>query len=265
MKKGDVDRSGEVNAKDALYILKYDVGLLDLSDKQKELAEVEEDGEVNAKDALCILKYDVGLINGFTPEDFQKAWEEQMEQKFGVSKKLLDIMGVEWYRRTDIPPESYMVDSPVRCDLQGYNQCWAYSIAMILRYLGEDITGEAFFEEFPFKSEDNTAIPEYLADYLRTREGYNVHLYMGDQMDLKDAVSKYGIVMLFLHTSPGSSSWHYMDLTGYDKQYYYFSDPLSSLPLSDRYNQLLYPEELEEIWHTEYPEYSYLFYVLEKE
>ncbi len=265
MKKGDVDKSGKVNSEDALCILKYDVKLLELDEEQMELADVDGEPGINASDALCILKYDVRLIDGFTPEDFQRAWEKRMEEKFGVSKEWLDYMGVEWYRRTSMPPKSYMVDKPIRCDLQGYNQCWAYSLAMIFRYLGEDITGEEFFQEFPWMNEDNTAYPEPLAAYLKEREGYNVHLYMGDQMDLKDAVSKHGLVMLLLETSRTHKVWHYMDLSGYDEQYYYFCNPLSTIDISDRYNQVLYPEELEEMWNTEYPDYSYLFFVIDKE
>lgn len=264
-KLGDVNNDGIIDTKDALCILKYIAGLIDLDESAKERADVDGQPGIGTKDALCILKYVVGIFDGFEPEDFQRAWEKQMEQKFGVPKEWLYGMGVEWYHRTDTPPKSYMVDKPIRSDLQGDMQCWAYSVAMILRYLGEDITGEEFFQEFPWKNEDNGAYAVPLADYLKRRAGYKAHFYMGDQMDLKDAVSKHGLVMVLVQLNREKNIWHYMDISGYDEKYYYICDPLSTLAISDRYNKVFYPEELEEQWQTIYPEYSYLFYVIEKE
>ena len=80
LKKGDVDQDGFVTSDDALCILKYVGGITELDEKAKELADVDGAAGITTDDALFVLKYVVGLIDGFTPEDFHKAWEKQMEQ-----------------------------------------------------------------------------------------------------------------------------------------------------------------------------------------
>lgn len=61
VKLGDVNNDNVIDAKDALAVLKYDVGL-EQNDFTVAAADVNIDGEVDAKDALEILKHDVGLI-----------------------------------------------------------------------------------------------------------------------------------------------------------------------------------------------------------
>ncbi len=65
---GDVDENDAVNAKDALLVLKFAVGKLELTQNQMLAAEVNGDGELDAKDALNILKYAVGKIAEFPVE-----------------------------------------------------------------------------------------------------------------------------------------------------------------------------------------------------
>ncbi len=63
---GDVNADNNINAKDALEVLKYAVGKTMFTDVQKILADVNQDISFNAKDALDILKYAVGKIPAFT-------------------------------------------------------------------------------------------------------------------------------------------------------------------------------------------------------
>ncbi len=65
---GDVNEDGEINAKDALEVLKFAVGKTLLTQKQQKAAEVIGDEDINAKDALEILKYSVQKINKFPVE-----------------------------------------------------------------------------------------------------------------------------------------------------------------------------------------------------
>lgn len=61
--KGDVNGDGNIDALDALKILKYDVGLSELKNEFLEAGNVNSATEVNALDALKILKYDVNLVD----------------------------------------------------------------------------------------------------------------------------------------------------------------------------------------------------------
>lgn len=65
---GDVDGNGSINSNDALGVLSYCVGNIDLSDKRLTAADVNADGHVDSRDALNILEYSVGLIPSFKAE-----------------------------------------------------------------------------------------------------------------------------------------------------------------------------------------------------
>lgn len=61
---GDVNSNGAIDLHDAIMILQYNVGLIQIDDLQK--ADVNLDGNIDVKDAILVLKYIVGLIEDFT-------------------------------------------------------------------------------------------------------------------------------------------------------------------------------------------------------
>ena len=63
IKKGDCNGDGNVNSADALSILKYSVGTLNLNNENLKAANANNDDKVNSADALLILKYSVGNAN----------------------------------------------------------------------------------------------------------------------------------------------------------------------------------------------------------
>ncbi|MBR5714243.1 MAG: dockerin type I repeat-containing protein, partial [Clostridia bacterium] len=64
---GVVDGNGEVNANDALLILRYSLGLIS-SLPYPEAADVDGNGAINANDALLVLRFSLGLIDHFPAE-----------------------------------------------------------------------------------------------------------------------------------------------------------------------------------------------------
>ena len=58
---GDVDGNGIVNANDALMIMRYSLGLIQLTDAQLAVSDVNGDGEVNANDALFLMRRALGI------------------------------------------------------------------------------------------------------------------------------------------------------------------------------------------------------------
>ena len=77
VKYGDLDANQEVNAKDALSVLKNAVGKQEFNEVETLLADVNLDTAVNAKDALEILKYAVGKIGSFTAGNFYQITQEE--------------------------------------------------------------------------------------------------------------------------------------------------------------------------------------------
>ena len=64
--KGDVNMDGQIDASDALLVLKYAAKIIDFNAEQINVADVDNsEGVVNSSDALLILKYAARLIEGF--------------------------------------------------------------------------------------------------------------------------------------------------------------------------------------------------------
>lgn len=61
VKKGDVNGDGNINAKDAVDVLKYNAGVLKLDDAKLKAGDVNGDSAVNALDAVAILKHNAGV------------------------------------------------------------------------------------------------------------------------------------------------------------------------------------------------------------
>lgn len=59
---GDVNFDGVVNASDAILIMRYALGLIDLSEKQLIAANINTDIAINASDAIVIMRLTLGLI-----------------------------------------------------------------------------------------------------------------------------------------------------------------------------------------------------------
>ncbi len=69
LRYGDVNGDGQVNAADALEVLRFAVHKGELSDEAQTAAEVSGDGAINAADALLILRQAVGKLNRFPVEE----------------------------------------------------------------------------------------------------------------------------------------------------------------------------------------------------
>ena len=62
---GDVNGDNIIDYNDAVMLLQFDSGLINLISTERKLGDVNKDGLVNYNDAVQILKYDAGLITDF--------------------------------------------------------------------------------------------------------------------------------------------------------------------------------------------------------
>ncbi|MBE6703787.1 MAG: hypothetical protein E7583_00850 [Ruminococcaceae bacterium] len=62
---GDVNMDGSVDLFDAIAVLQYDAGIVDLSDAAYALGDVNYDDSVDLFDAIAILQYEAGIIEEF--------------------------------------------------------------------------------------------------------------------------------------------------------------------------------------------------------
>lgn len=71
---GDVNGDGDINNLDAVYVLKYDAGIIALTEAQLKAADVSGDEVADNQDAALILKFDAGCIQGFPSQYPQGAY-----------------------------------------------------------------------------------------------------------------------------------------------------------------------------------------------
>ncbi len=62
---GDVGQTGDLTIKDAIMVLQYIVGLIDLTEEQRIAADANGDGVINVKDAIQVLRWIVLLDCGW--------------------------------------------------------------------------------------------------------------------------------------------------------------------------------------------------------
>lgn len=60
--KGDTNSDGKIDSTDALNVLQYAVGLINIEKINQSLYDVDENGSINSSDALLILQYSINLI-----------------------------------------------------------------------------------------------------------------------------------------------------------------------------------------------------------
>lgn len=183
------------------------------------------------------------------------------------STPLTALDGVNIYQGTmkeDEIPESFMISDPVRIDRQGANMCSGYALALILRYYGEDITGEEVYNGFAEKDPDGSVWMGTMIDYIDATGKYKATLYTGTLDNLKEALNKGYPVLIAGKVSYEETGLHDMVLTGYDKDYVYIADSYLFKEESDYYNRKVDYDEFAFMWDTEIVGGTQLFMVVEK-
>lgn len=118
-------------------------------------------------------------------------------------------------------------DVPVNTDfeLQGKNQCAAYSTAFVLRNSGIKAKGIEVYAQIPFKIPiSGYVLPKGVISYLQS-QGLKPMIYKGDLSTLKASLVQ-GTVPIIVLVGNGLFWQHYMTLVGFDddKSELYFVD-----------------------------------------
>lgn len=127
LKNGDLDGNSEVNNIDAVWILKYDAAITELSKAQLIAADVNADGEVDNLDAAMVLQYDAGLIDGFPadetvseePSFSEETSEIQYPEGAYVVKRFNALSEVDWDAVPKADIDTYKWVNSVEYDAYG--------------------------------------------------------------------------------------------------------------------------------------------------
>ena len=100
-------------------------------------------------------------------------------------------------------------------ELQGKNQCAAYSTAFVLRNSGKQAKGIEVYAEIPFKIPiSGYVLPKGLISYLQS-QGLKPMIYKGDLSSLKARLVK-GNAPIIVLVGNGLFWQHYMTFVGFD-------------------------------------------------
>jgi len=118
-------------------------------------------------------------------------------------------------------------DVPINTDfeLQGKNQCAAYSTAFVLRNSGIEAKGLEVYAKIPFKIPiSGYVLPKGVISYLQSQR-LKPMIYKGDLSTLKGSLV-HGTTPIIVLVGNGLFWQHYMTLVGYDddKDELYFVD-----------------------------------------
>ena len=145
---------------------------------------------------------------------------------------------------------SYIVKTPNRFEIQGFNQCAGYSSAYLMRHFGMDVNGEDIYKKMP-KMKNGTILPKHVLSLLR-KEGFNANYYRGSLNTLESVVEKGNPVIVFVRSYKGASLLHYVNVVGFDPENIYIVDSLEDYINSQDpfYNRKIPVNEFLELWNT---------------
>ncbi|MBQ9136086.1 MAG: C39 family peptidase [Lachnospiraceae bacterium] len=148
-------------------------------------------------------------------------------------------------------PKKYVITTDNYFDYQSAYECSGYSVAYVLRCMGEEADGLTIYQSIPYKNDDGTVTPGNLIKFLE-ESGYNVTLCSGTIAQIKEEVSKGVPVIAFVRTSPKVNYYHYLPIVGYDEEHIYAADSLHGYVNTDSqyYNRVLSEEDFEAMLDT---------------
>ncbi|MBQ6817979.1 MAG: hypothetical protein IJP35_00015 [Clostridia bacterium] len=93
---GDLNQNKEVDAGDALMVLKKVVGKIELTDAVAAIADVSDNGEIDATDALMILQYVVGKITRFPADKIVIDDTMTKEEYYAAMDSMYHVNGADF-------------------------------------------------------------------------------------------------------------------------------------------------------------------------
>lgn len=147
-------------------------------------------------------------------------------------------------------PASYMITAENYFDYQKGQECSAYSSSYALRSMGAEIDGLTLYDKIEKKNVDGTVNPDILSTTL-TKEGYTTRMSDDSTIkDLKQQVSKGVPVIVLIRLNMVQGYLHYVPVVGYDEEYIYIADSLSSMvneEENEHYNRKVKTEDFEDL------------------
>lgn len=162
-------------------------------------------------------------------------------------------------------PESYMIRTPNRLDIQPHYECAAFSSAYVLRHLGIEADGNELYKQFPRKLADGTVTPKGILKLFKKR-GYDATFYHGNLQTLKKQVSQGVPVIVFIRVAPKQRYLHFVPVIGYDQDHLYLAESLEHTINCEEtsYNRKIEIRDFKVLWRTWFPFCKNTYIVIHK-
>ena len=151
-------------------------------------------------------------------------------------------------------PDSYIIESDNRIDIQKKFECAAFSSAYLLRHFDIEADGDELYHKYPHKLFGGNVAPKGVVAFFRKR-GFDATFHNGSIPSLKKHISQGIPVIVFTRVFPGKRYLHFVPVIGYDEKHLYFAESLKYLVNCNEkyYNRKMLISEFEAVWRTWVP------------
>ncbi|OKP99174.1 cysteine peptidase family C39 domain-containing protein [Paenibacillus sp. P46E] len=155
---------------------------------------------------------------------------------------------------TNAIPNSYVIQSSNRMDIQHNYECAAFSSAYIMRHFGMEADGNKLYQDYPRKLYDGTITPKGVLLFFK-KLGYDAFFCSGNVDTLKKQVNLGTPVIAFIRVLPDQRYLHFVPVVGYDDEYFYLADSLEHTINCNEtcYNRKVFIRDFETLWKTWVP------------
>lgn len=171
-----------------------------------------------------------------------------------------ELKSINLPNRFDVPIKSEF-------ELQGKNQCAAFSTAFVMRNFGLNAKGSEVYDRIPYKIPiSGYVLPKGIITYIQS-QGFRPAIFKGDINSLKTSLVQESSPIIVL-VGNGVLWQHYITLVGYDsekKELYFFDsgrdkDENAVLPG----NRTMTEEYFSKWWNNGLPFFNHVYITVEK-
>lgn len=161
------------------------------------------------------------------------------------------IIGIARPAKKKIYDKEYMLKNRNRLDFQRSTECSGFSLAYVLRSFGVEADGNDIYAKIHRKMRNGAVMPGTLIRVIQSY-GFKAKYVKGSLETLKADLSEGKRVIVFIKTRTDKNWLHYVPVIGYDEEYIYIAESMSSLVncKEEFYNRKISSQEFMKFWDT---------------
>lgn len=161
------------------------------------------------------------------------------------------IIGIARPAKKKIYDKEFMLKNRNRLDFQRSTECSGYSFAYVLRSFGVEADGNDIYAKIDRKMRNGAVLPRTLRKVIQSY-GLEAEYVRGSLETLKASLCAGKRVIVFIRTRLDKNWLHYVPVVGYDEEYIYIAESMSSLVncKEEYYNRKISGQEFVKFWDT---------------